>query len=70
MLLISLLQTVSPIFSTEGTEGFGLTVIEFLAGLSLFSQIKDEFEVGSGIVTPALPQLYFKNILLLFYFIF
>ena len=38
-------------------------------GLDLFSQIQDEFKAGSGIVIPALPRLYFKNILLLFYFI-
>ena len=67
MLLISLLQTVSPIFNTEG---FGLTVIEFLTCLSLFSQIRDEFGVGSGIVTHALPRLYFKNIFLLLFVYF
>ena len=33
--------------------GFGLIVIEFLAGSGLFSQIRDEFGSGSGIVTPA-----------------
>ena len=38
-------------------------------GFELFSQIQDEFEIGSGIVTPVLHRLYFKNIFLLFYFI-
>ena len=33
----------------------------------LFFQIRNEFETGSGIVIPALPRLYFKNIF--FYFI-
>ena len=37
-------------------------------GLGLFYQIRDGFGTGSGIVTPALSLLYFKNNLLLFYF--
>ena len=40
-------------------NGFGLTILGFLVGLSLFSQIRYEFEAGSGIVTPVLPRLYF-----------
>ena len=50
-------------------DEFDLTVIEFLAGFSLFSQIQYKFGMDSGIVTLVLPRLYFKNILLLFYFI-
>ena len=38
-------------------------------GLSLFSQIRDDFGAGSGIVTPSLFRLYFKNNFLLFDFI-
>ena len=45
-----------------------LSVIGFLAGLSLFSQIQDKFRTGSDIVTPALSRLYFQNIFLLFLF--
>ena len=37
--------------------------------LSLFSQIEDGFVAGLCIVTPTPLQLYFKNIILLFYFI-
>ena len=48
---------------------FGLIVIGFLAGLSLFFQIRYGFGTGSGIVTPTPPQLYFKNNFLLLYFI-
>ena len=46
---------------------FGLTIIGFLVGLSLFYQIRDEFESRPGIVTHALSRLYFKNIF--YYFI-
>ena len=46
---------------------FGLIVIEFLTGLSLFFQIRDGFGMGLGIVTPTPPRLYFKNKFLLFY---
>ena len=35
------------------------TLIGFLAGLDLFSQIRDKFGVGSGVVTFALSRLYF-----------
>ena len=45
-----------------------LSVIGFLAGLSLFSQIRDKFGTGSGIVTPALSRLYFKNIFIIILF--
>ena len=38
-------------------------------GLDLFSQIRDEFGADSGIVTPILSRLYFKNIFFIFYFI-
>ena len=44
---------------TLNGTGFGLTVIGFLAGLGLFSQIRDESKAGLGIFTLDLPRLYF-----------
>ena len=40
-----------------------------LAGFGLLSQIRDWFEAGSSIVTPAPSRLYFKN-KFFYYFIF
>ena len=37
------------------SDGFGLTIIRFLADLNLFSQIRDEFGTGSSIATLILP---------------
>ena len=47
-------------------DEFCLIVIRFLADSSLFSQTRDEFRVGSGIVTPAPP--YPAPIIFLKYF--
>ena len=47
--------------------GFPLHPVFNVTGLSLFFQIRDEFEAGSSIVTPDSSQLYFKNIF--YYFI-
>ena len=41
-----------------------------VTGLSLFSQIRDELETGSSIVTSALPRLYFKNIFFIIFILY
>ena len=53
----------------NGADYFGFSSRPALngTGLSLFSQIRDRFKAGSGIVTPTTSRLYFKNIF--YYFI-